>query len=246
MNGNVKNYRPLVTVAMSCYNSEKFIKRAIKSIYKQTYKNWELIIVDDCSKDQSYKVSNNFVKKSAYTDKIKIFRHEKNYGYGKTLRDAISNGNGELVAIVDSDDALAERDAIKIMVKKHIKYPNAALVYSNYYICNANLVIMKKAPSRQIKNNETYLNTKIRISHLKVFKRSYYNKTEGVDGSLLKAIDKDLVLKLEEVGKLIYVDKCLYLYRRHKKNLTNSLNKKIASEMRKLVYKNAKKRRGIE
>jgi len=236
---------PKITVVMACYNSEKFIRHAIKSVYSQTYKNWELIIVDDCSIDNSYKVAKAFINKSAYKDKIRILKHDKNSGYGKTLRDAISSGNGELIAIVDSDDALAEKDALNIMVLKHIQFPNASLVYSNYHICNADLIVMKQAPSRQLKDNETYINTKIRISHLKVFKRSYYDKTEGVNGGLLKCVDKDLVLKLEEVGKFVYVDKCLYLYRRHKKNLTNTLNKKICYQMRKLVYCNAKKRRGM-
>lgn len=236
---------PKVTVAMACYNSEKFIKRAIKSIYKQTYKNWELIIVDDCSKDNSFNVAKDFAAKSAYSDKIKILKHDQNYGYGRTLRDAIANGDGELIAIVDSDDALATNEALAIMVEKHQKHPGASLVYSNYHICSSSLVPMKVAPSRQIRKNQTYLKTKIRISHLKVVKRSYYDKTEGVDGTLLKAVDKDLVLKLEEVGRLIYVDKCLYLYRRHKKNLTNSLSKAVCVRMRRKVYENARKRRGI-
>jgi glycosyltransferase involved in cell wall biosynthesis len=240
-----ENNKPLITIAMACYNSEKFIIQAIKSIFRQNYKNWELIIVDDHSKDRSYKIVENLIKKSAFTDKIKIFKHDKNYGYGRTLKDAIENGTGELIAIVDSDDALASKDALKIMVEKHINNPNASLVYSNYLICDYKLIPMKRAPSRQLKDNEIYLKTKIRISHLKVIKRSYYNKTDGVDATLLKCIDKDLVLKLEEVGKLIYVDKCLYLYRRHKNNLTNSLSKTICVNMRKIIYQNAKKRRGI-
>lgn len=236
---------PKVSVVMACYNSAKFLKRAIKSVYKQTYKNWELIIVDDSSKDKSLSIIKSFINKSAYGDKIKVFKHDKNYGYGRTLRDAIEHGNGELIAIVDSDDALGSNDALRVMVSKHTDHPEASLVYSNYLICDSRLVPMKRAPSRQLKDNETYLKTKIRISHLKVFKRSSYDKTEGVDGTLLKAVDKDLVLKLEEVGKFIYIDRCLYFYRRHKKNLTNSLNKKICLNMRKKIYQNAKKRRGL-
>lgn len=231
-----------ISIAMACYNSEKFIKQAIKSIYKQTYKNWELIIVDDFSKDKSYEIAK---KISSESNKIKVFRHDKNYGYGRTLKDAIEYSTGDMIGIIDSDDALAEKNALEIMVNKHLEYPNASLVYSNYTICNDKLVPMKCAPSRQLKDNESYLKTKIRISHMKVFKRSFYNKTEGVDGTLLKGVDKDLVLKLEEVGKFIYIDKCLYLYRRHKNNLTNSLNKKICADMRKIIYHNAKKRRGL-
>jgi len=235
-----------VDIAMACYNSGKFIDTAIKSIIKQTYKNWQLIIVDDCSTDKSYEIVKNFIDNSDCKDKIKIFKHKKNYGYGRTLKDAIANGDGELIAIVDSDDALANKNAFKIMVKKHMEHPEASLVYSNYYRCNSNLIPTKCSCSRQLKEGEFYLYNKIRISHLKVIKRSYYNKTEGVNGKLLKTVDKDLVLKLEEVGRLIYVDKLLYSYRKHNKSLSLSLNKKICIKMRNLVYKNARKRRGLK
>jgi len=232
-----------VDIAMACYNSAKFIETAIKSIIEQTYENWQLNICDDCSTDKSCKIIENFIDK--YKDKIKILKHKKNYGYGRTLRDAIAIGNGELVAIIDSDDALADKNAFKIMVKKHIEHPEASLVYSNYYRCNSDLVPTKRSSSRQLKIGESYLYNKIRISHLKVFKRSYYDKTEGVNGKLLKTVDKDLVLKLEEVGRLIYVNKLLYFYRKHKRSLSLSLNKKICASMRKSVYKNVRDRRGL-
>jgi len=235
-----------VDIAMACYNSAKFIETAIKSIIEQTHKNWQLILCDDFSTDKSCKIVENFIdKNSEYKDKIKILKHKKNYGYGRTLRDAITNGTGELVAIIDSDDALADKNAFKIMVKKHAEYPEASLVYSNYYRCNSDLIPTKRSSSRQLKKGESYLYNKIRISHLKVFKRSYYDKTEGVNGKLLKTVDKDLVLKLEEVGRLIYVNKLLYFYRKHKRSLSLSLNKKICASMRKSVYKNVRDRRGL-
>jgi len=251
---NVKNckiYNPKISIVVACYNSAKFVETAVKSVIKQTYKNWEIIICDDASTDKSYKVIKHFVKNSDYKDRIKILKHGKNHGYGKTLRDVIESGNGELIGILDSDDALASINALKVMIKKHEKHPEASLVYSNYYECDVKLSVLRKGPSRQLKSNESYLNTKIRISHFKVFKRSLYNKTDGVNPNLRKSVDKDLNLKLEEVGKLIYVNRLLYFYRNHQKNLTNSLRKRSKSyrvavnRMRKQIYVDAKKRRGL-
>ena len=97
----------------------------------------------------------------------------------------------------------------------------------------------------------TYLGTKIRISHFKVFKRSFYDKTPGVNRNLRQTVDKDLVLKLEEVGKLIHVDQELYLYRQRRDNLTKSIGKKnkeyrtFVKIMRYKVYNEARTRRGL-
>lgn len=242
---------PKISVAMACFNSERFISKAIKSIVRQKYKNWEIIICDDASTDKSIKIIQKSISSYNIENKVKILRHDKNYGYGKTLKDAIEGGDGELIAIIDSDDALAVPNAFGVMLKRYIKYPKASLIYSNYYKCGPNLISRRKGPSRQLKNNESYINTKIRISHLKIFKRSAYNKTEGVNPNLRKCVDKDLVLKLEEVGRLIYVNKELYLYRCHKNNLTKSIHRKpksyriMVTKMRKQIYIDAKKRRGL-
>jgi len=240
-----------VDIVMTCYNAEKFVRKAIKSIVEQTYKNWDIIIVDDFSKDNSIKIINETIKIYNIQNKVKLFQHGRNYGYGKTLKNAIENGDGELVAIVDSDDALADNNAFKIMVNKHIKHPEASLVYSNYYKCGRNLKPCQLGPSKQLPEGRSYLNTKIRISHLKVFKRSMYNKTEGLNPKLKKSVDKDLVLKLEEVGSLIFVNKPLYYYRSHPDSLTRMMHRMprsyraMINRMRKQIYKEAKKRRGL-
>lgn len=246
------NNTPLVSVVMSCYNSEKYVGDAIKTLINQTYKNWELVIVNDFSTDNSLKVINKIIKKFEIINKIKIINHEKNYGCGTSLSDAIANSTGELIAVLDSDDALSSKDSIRIMVNEHIKHPEASLVYSNYWECNSELKKIKQFKTRQILINETYLGTKIRISHFKVFKRSFYNKTPGVNRNLRQTVDKDLVLKLEEVGKLIHVDHELYLYRQRRDNLTKSVSHKnkeyktFVKIMRYKVYNEARKRRGLK
>lgn len=247
----ITNKTPLVSVVMSCYNSEKFIADAIKTVANQTYRNWELIIVNDFSTDNSIKIVKKSIERFGISKKVKIINHEKNCGCGTSLNDAIANSSGELVAVLDSDDALASKESIKIMVDVHLDHPEASLVYSNYWECNPGLKKIKRFKTRQILDHETYLGTKIRISHFKVFKRSFYDKTPGVNRNLRQTVDKDLVLKLEEVGKLIHVNQELYLYRQRRDNLTKSVGKKnkeyrtFVKIMRYKVYNEARTRRGL-
>ena len=67
--------KPLVSIITPVYNSDQFIKKMIMSVKKQTFKNWELIVIDDCSKDNSLKIL-NYYKNS----KIKVFKNKKILG----------------------------------------------------------------------------------------------------------------------------------------------------------------------
>ena len=248
---------PKITIAMTSYNTAKFIKAAIQSIVTQDYKNWELIIVDDASKDKTLKVASNCVTEYKIGKKVKFIKHDKNYGYGRSLRDSIAGGDGELVAVVDSDDVLSRNDAFTIMVRSHIKNPKAVLCYSTYYLCTTVLRRDRVRKISAIPKGETYLSClkkrfkEQRVSHLKVFKRSFYNKTEGVNPTLFRSIDKDLVLKLEEVGKLVYIPLPLYIRRRRTGCLTSSFRKRPRSYRKKVrrdkakFIKDAQIRRGL-
>ena len=92
---------PLVSIIVPSYNSEKFIGNTITSIVNQSYKNWELLIIDDCSKDGTV----NIVKSFASGDsRIKLHINEVNVGAGKTRNHGIEKSVGRFVAFLDSDD----------------------------------------------------------------------------------------------------------------------------------------------
>lgn len=242
----------LISIVIACYNQSHFIEDAIKSILPQTHTNWQIVIVDDCSTDKSLKKINKYIAHCGIKDKIKIIVHNKNKGYGLSLHRGIIESDGELVAVVDADDALAENKALEIERDVHIKHPEAALVYSNYIICNKHLKRKKVYKTRVLKKDESYLGTKIRISHFKMLKKKYYEMTAGINPKLRQCVDKELNLRLEEVGKLVYVDADLYLYRHHKDNLSRSIHKKdrkyrdFVVKMRKQIWVDAKKRRKIK
>ena len=107
----------LVSIIMPSWNTARFIKESIDSVRNQTYTNWELLIVDDCSTDDTDKIV------ASYTDvRIKYLKNEKNYGAALTRNRALREAKGEWIAFLDSDDLWAPEkleQQIKFMVKNN-------------------------------------------------------------------------------------------------------------------------------
>ncbi|NMA84098.1 MAG: glycosyltransferase [Epulopiscium sp.] len=95
----------LVSVVMPAYNCENYITNAIESVLKQTYSNFELIVIDDGSKDNTLKIINDYGKKDY---RVKVFRNKKNSGVSATRNRGISLAEGEWIAFLDSDDIWIE------------------------------------------------------------------------------------------------------------------------------------------
>ena len=213
------------SILMANFNAATFIKDAVESVLRQTYASWELIFVDDASTDNSLKQIEKF--RSVFG--IKIIRRETNGGYGLTLRTAIEHATGDIIAILDSDDML-DKEALQVMVDHHQKNPKCALIYSQFMSCNAKLKSVRIGDCGPIPKGKTWLDIltkkivvkpKIRISHFKTFKRSAYNKTKGFH-KLRRTVDKDIVLKLEEIARPLFIDRILYYYRVHPKGISRN------------------------
>lgn len=92
---------PLISIITPNYNCARFIAQTIESVLAQTYTNWEMLIVDDCSTDGSYEIAQEYAEKDS---RIKVFRNEKNSGAAISRNRAIEASSGEYVAFLDSDD----------------------------------------------------------------------------------------------------------------------------------------------
>ena len=133
--------KSLVSVAMAVYNGEKYIKDQIKSILGQTYKNIELIIIDDNSKDRSLEIISDFAKAD---NRIKVFRNTHNIGVVSNFLKGLSHANGDLICFSDQDDYwLPEKiELLKNMIDKD---SSNMLAYSDLEICGDNLSTMHKS-----------------------------------------------------------------------------------------------------
>lgn len=93
--------RPLISVVMPAYNAENYIGEAIRSVQSQTYTNWILLVIDDCSTDHTADVVQIFANTD---DRIRLFRNTHNLGAAKTRNRGFELSEGEWVALLDSDD----------------------------------------------------------------------------------------------------------------------------------------------
>ncbi len=91
----------MLSIVMSVYNGEKTLGRAIESILRQTYDNFEFIIIDDCSKDKTLKILHDYQKKDS---RIKVLRNKKNLGIAASLNKGIMESKGEWIIRMDDDD----------------------------------------------------------------------------------------------------------------------------------------------
>ena len=91
----------LVSIIMPSYNSAETIKMSIESVQQQTYSNWELLITDDCSSDDTYDIISACSRQDR---RIKIFKNEKNSGAAVSRNNSLKNAMGSYIAFLDSDD----------------------------------------------------------------------------------------------------------------------------------------------
>ena len=115
------NEKPLVSILMTAYNRQKYISEAIKSVVDSTYSNWELIIVDDFSKDFTVEIAKEYEKKDS---RITVFVNEKNLGDYPNRNKAASYAKGIYLMYVDSDDTIL-KDGIEKCIDLMEQYPQS-------------------------------------------------------------------------------------------------------------------------
>lgn len=127
-----KSVRPKVSIIMPAYNAERFIESAICSVQRQTLSDWELIVLDDGSKDSTCSI----VERLAEEDQRIVFvRNEANMGVAKTRNRGLDRCNGEYVALLDSDDVWHPEKLEEQLAA--LKRNNADMAYCSYAIVNA-------------------------------------------------------------------------------------------------------------
>ncbi len=91
----------LVSIITPCFNSGNYISQAVQSVISQTHQNWEMLLVDDCSSDETFSIISNFASQD---NRIKVFKLDKNSGAGVARNFAIQHASGNYIAFLDADD----------------------------------------------------------------------------------------------------------------------------------------------
>jgi glycosyltransferase involved in cell wall biosynthesis len=199
---------------MPCFNAEKFIRQSIESVINQTYSNWELIIINDCSNDTSLKIINS------YNDKrIKIINNLTNEGVSFSRNQGIKIAKGNFISFLDSDDIWHDD-----MLMTQLIYLNSGfdVCCSNYFIIDEKGKKIKEIKDIEIIDSKSILKSNLipnsSASYNAFTLGKFYQKNIGHEDYLMWL----LMFKKSSKLKVIRVQKPLMLYRSHSKNLSHS------------------------
>jgi glycosyltransferase involved in cell wall biosynthesis len=245
----------LVSIILPVFNGEKYIKTAIDGVLSQTYKNIELIVVDDGSTDSTKSIISGYLLSNGLDDNddenddisneiskkidnningVKYFFQE-NRGPGAARNYGISKSKGEFVAFIDADDVYS-KDKIEKQVDYLQKNRHVSIVFNDIYIIDKNGII-----GDIIKPDAMYENRRDFHAHYLfrqnipclpsvMIKRECFDYS-GYSEKYRNSEDFYMLLKLSEKYEFGYLDEPLYYYRRHEDNLTNQHERHLENEI---------------
>ena len=210
----------MISVIIPTYNRGNLIKRAINSILNQTYQNIEIIVVDDCSNDNTEEVV-----KGINSSKIKYIKHEKNYGACRARNTGIENASGDYIAFLDSDD-----EWLSDKLEKQLKFMNdkdADIVICNFYYDKHGKKTLKidKDHSEVIRKEEILASNWVTTGSILV-KKEVIMDINGFDESLARYQDWDLILRIMDKYTVYLLNEPLLILYFQEVSITNSTSKK--------------------
>jgi len=222
---------PLITITTNLYNYERFIGDCIKSVLNQTYDNFEFIIVDDCSEDNSYKIAKSFKDK-----RIKIIKVNKNRGIGHAKNLGISISKGKYIVTLDADDMLTKNSLevrVKAILKNNVPFVYADAIWfkgmtlNDVYKLKSVKISNKKWPRRHNSNNIYNIHSQTVMAS-----REVYKEYGLYDEDLRCKVDREMWLRLfgkkgEDDPKIksFYLKEIVAYYRWHSKQVSKKRHK---------------------
>lgn len=241
------NKKNLVSIIMNCHNGDEYLKEAVNSIIKQSYKNWELIFFDNNSNDDSSKIIKSYKDK-----RIKYF-YSKFVNLGLARKKALNLCSGRFVAFLDCDDYW-KKNKLKLQVNDLLKNPSFGVSFSNSIFFNnkdRNLLYKKKPLDGYIFEallKKYYLSFDTILIDILFIKKL----NEKFDKKFTIIHDLDLLIRLSQICKFKYINIPLSYWRIHnnsfsqnKMSIVNNEKKKFLIKLNKILKKNYDKERLI-
>lgn len=216
-----------VSVLMNCYNGEKYLKEAIDSVYSQTFTDWEIVFIDNCSTDSSAEIA------KSYGEKIKYYKTEKNIPLGGARNFGLKYCEGEFISFLDTDDIWL--DSMLEEQLNAIESNDYALAYAGQIEINTNgEKIGEVIPTFKEGNifDELLLQFDIPIISTILRRRSLEESKLNFDMNVSASEEYCLFMQLSVKNKFIVISKALVKYRIHDGALTNKTISKWAEERR--------------
>tara|TARA_B100001175_G_C19497472_1_gene636138 strand:+ start:1440 stop:2222 length:783 start_codon:yes stop_codon:yes gene_type:complete len=207
----------LISVVMGSFNDQYSISSTIESILNQTYQNWEFIIIDDNSTDDTQKIIESFLKDES---RIKFYKNRENIGLAATLNRAISISKGDFIARMDADDiSLNNRlEAQKALLdsKSEVMVVGSAAIYDDKVNKKRNLV---KMPKTDFEIKKSIFKTSPFIHPSVMMRRDFIEKSGGYDIRYIRAQDYELWLRGRLIGQYYNIQEPLIIYNNNNKHM---------------------------
>jgi teichuronic acid biosynthesis glycosyltransferase TuaG len=225
----------LISIIMAVYNCEKYIEETIESIKKQTYSNWELIIVNDASTDNSLNIIKENIKD--INTKVKLISLQQNQGAAIARNAGLHETKGRYVAYIDADDIWKETKLEEQL--KFMQDGGYAFTYTSY-------TYLRENGTKDIRKIPMSLNYKQALKNTAILLSTVVVDTNKIDKKMLempnvrRGQDMATWWQILKEGHIAYgFDKRLTIYRRRKNSL--SIKKNIALKRTWNLYRNVEK-----
>lgn len=208
-----------ISIVLPTYNGEKNISKSIESVLSQTYKNWELIIINDCSTDNTLDIISAYTCKDA---RITVISNEVNKKLPASLNVGFSLASGELLTWTSDDNAYHE-NALETMVNVLKASDNIDMVYADFNVVNTKGELMwhanKPEPEEIVYDNI--------VGACFLYKKTLANAIGWYDTELFLAEDYEYWIRAFLNGNLKHIDEILYDYVWHDKSLTVTKEREV-------------------
>lgn len=199
-----------ITLICTIHNRDRYLKQMIESVLAQTYTDWELILFDDGSTDDSVAIAKTYAQKDERITQVE----SSHIGRIPALIEASKFALGKYAGTIDSDDWISP-NALQATVAVLDSKPHVGVVYTNCLLTDPQGNVLGARKQNQLPYSRDRLLIDFIIFHLRIYRRSLFEKVGGYDGSLDHAEDYDLALKLSEVTQAEFVPEAKYYYRQH-------------------------------
>lgn len=213
---------PTVSIVMPTHNRATYIGGAIESILAQTYKDWELVIVDDGSTDGTQSIVEPYIARDT---RIKCVRQEQNKGIAFSRNNGVARSRGRYIAMLDSDDLWASPDKLATQVAALDADPRIGIIGTWLKIIDeggrpTGAQLSYPTDDAGIRRSMLYRDALAQSSVL--FRKDAFEKAGGYDGRLVVTDDHDLWLKIGLSYRFATLPRYDLLYRRHPGNITRT------------------------
>lgn len=210
-----------VSIILPCYNGAKWIRRTIESILVQNYRDFELIIVDDGSIDNSKGVITPFLRE----ERIRYI-YQKNQGFSGAINRGIRESKGTLIGFIGQDD-LWLPDKLELQVKYFTEHQNISLVYSPYYSVDSEERIINKIKASNFHSKKKSICKLFIINYVGfetvLVKKHCFDKVGLFDQRMIACSDHDMWLRVAVYFDIGYLDIALVKKRQHGLQLSKNM-----------------------